>query len=156
MEHHQRKPPVHGRTQSADSIRELLSPKETSMLFSILPTAVQTRIPKLPSLSGSVRSYGLARPNYLKSKQGSGVSTPELGYISAIDLSHQGKTEDSITSSFGGSVSSDDDCLQVALSSTATKQAQMEPGGSRAGIAWKFANQGMLFFFLKHISIVLN
>ena len=139
---------LHSRTQSADSIRELLIPAEASMLFSLLPTAVQARIPRLPSIRRSVSSFPITRRKFPDSKPGSRARTPELGYTSAMVLSRPEGTgnEDEVTSYFGGSVSSDEEDMQVGATGDAINQGQgkglAEPS---TGIAWKFANQGRSF-----------
>ncbi|EPE30937.1 hypothetical protein GLAREA_03904 [Glarea lozoyensis ATCC 20868] len=143
MECRQRKPPIYNRAQSADCIREVQYSSHTSMLFSMLPVAVQARIPKLPYLGRSARDYGLSRPSSPDSKASSGSDTPELGYTSAIVLSHLGEVKNGNQSYFGGSVCSDDGDLRISASHMPPPLVHVEPGDSRTGIAWKFANQGL-------------
>ena len=118
--------------------------KEPSMLYSMLPSAVQSRLPRLPSLRRSVSMYGLAtRRKSAVSRPASGARTPE--YASAMVLSSAGalNTEDDIAGYFVESISnsSDDDVPQTSTSK-GRQPSGMELTESRSGIGWKFANQG--------------
>ncbi|KUJ17176.1 uncharacterized protein LY89DRAFT_685106 [Mollisia scopiformis] len=142
---------------STSSIRPLSAdflprPKEASMLFSILPSAVQFRLPRLPSIRRSVSMYGLAsrrksagsRPS-TGSSTSSGTRTPDVGYTSAMVLS-EGRTmmaDEDIAGYYVESVSTSDD---EGLQSKAGKERQpqrMELTEGASGIGWKFANQGL-------------
>ena len=109
--------------------------KQSSMLYSILPSAVQSRLPRLPSLRRSVSMYGLAtRRKVDSSRPGSGSRTPEMTMV----LSGARVTEE-----LGyeiESLSSDDDLANTG--STGKGRQTMELTESKSGIAWKFANQG--------------
>lgn len=110
--------------------------KQSSMLYSILPSAVQSRLPRLPSLRRSVSMYGLAtrRKGNDSSRPGSGSRTPDTAMV----LSGARVTEE-----LGyeiDSLSSDDDLTTIG--STGKRASTMELTESRSGIGWKFANQG--------------
>jgi hypothetical protein len=120
--------------------------KESSMLYSMLPTAVQSRLPRLPSLRRSVSMYGLAtRHKSADSRPTSGARTPD--YASAVVLSGSGalSTEEDIAGYFVESLStsSDEDAPQTSISK-GRQPSGMELTESRSGIGWKFANQGGL------------
>jgi hypothetical protein len=143
MEDCQREDAARSNMHSVDSTRELLAPTETSMLFSILPAALKARIPSLPSLGRPPRSCHIRRQTCPSSKPYSGASTPEHGYTSAIVLSRPDHLGERVTGYFDGSVSSDEDHLQVAAPHDGTQQSLS--GKPDTGILWKFANQGILF-----------
>lgn len=118
--------------------------KEASMLYSMLPSAVQSRLPSLPSLRRSVSMYGLAtRRKSADSRPASGARTPE--YASAMVLSGAGalSTEEDIAGYLveSLSISSDEDVPQKSTSK-GSQPLGMELTESRSGIGWKFANQG--------------
>lgn len=105
-----------------------------SLLYSILPSAVQVRLPRLLSLRRSPSMYGLTTPqksteSIPSSASSSGISTPRPGYMNAMVLS---SAVDDAGSS-GNSVSSDEE--EEAMN----KKELIE---SHSGISWKFANQG--------------
>ncbi|KAG9236811.1 hypothetical protein BJ875DRAFT_419440 [Amylocarpus encephaloides] len=140
-----RNPSLHNRTQSANSIRTPTH-SEASMLFSILPTAVQARIPKLPSLRRSVSIYGLAAMRkFPESGMNSGSRIPDLGYTSTMVLSRAGgvSQEEEISSYFGGSDSLEDGGFQIGSPLATESKRGMEVGESSTGISWKYANQGL-------------
>lgn len=126
--------------------------KEPSMLYSLLPSAVQSRLPRLLSLRRSVSMYGMARkrkPAVSRPSSGSSTSsassgsrTPEAGYTSAMVLSDSRAVavDDGLAGYFVESASSDEETLTPRK-----RRAQgqgMELSESKSGIGWKFANQG--------------
>lgn len=128
----------------------LPSHREASMLFSMLPSAVQSRLPRLPSIRRSVSMYGLAsrrkpadsRPS-TGSSTSSGTRTPDVGYTSAMVLSN-GMTmadEESARYYVESVATSDDEDLQTTTSKERQPQ-RVELTESTSGISWKFANQG--------------
>lgn len=119
--------------------------KEASMLYSMLPTAVQSRLPRLLSLRRSVSMYGSAtRRKAADSRPASGSRTPE--YASAMVLSSAGllNSEEDIAGYFveNLSTSSEEDVPQTETGK-GRQPSGMELTESRSGIGWKFANQGM-------------
>jgi len=133
--------PIRNRPLSADFAPRT---KEASMLYSMLPSAVQSRLPRLPSLRRSVSMYRLAtRRKSADSKPTSGTRTPE--YASAMVLSGGGTLngEEDIAGYFveSLSISSDEDIPQTSTGK-GRRTSGMELTESRSGIVWKFANQG--------------
>ncbi|KAL2060906.1 hypothetical protein VTL71DRAFT_8958 [Oculimacula yallundae] len=123
---------------------------EPSMLYSLLPSVVQSRLPRLPSIRRSVSMYSMARkrkPLMSRPSSGSstmsnssGMQTPDGRYTSAMVLSDTpGMTaDDGLVDYTVESASSDED-----TSSPRKKRAQgMEMSENKSGIGWKFANQG--------------
>lgn len=138
-------------TDSTDHRLSSFLPANTgpSMLYSMLPSALQSRLPRIPSLRCSVSSsvYGSgrerksadSRPTSTSSTSSasSGVRTPDVEYISAVVRGDGGITapEEHLAGYYEG-VSSDEE--------TAPKARQTsELTESKSGIGWKFANQGI-------------
>lgn len=126
----------------------LTYPKEASMLYSILPSAVQSRIPRLPSLRRSVSIYGLSkfadsRASSIGSST-SGTRTPDGAYTSAMVLSdRQAMAEEDMAGYYAESVgTSEDEALQTKASRERQPQ-RVDMTENASGIGWKFANQGM-------------
>jgi hypothetical protein len=120
-------------------------PKD-SMLYSFLPSAVQSRLPRLQSLRRSISMYGLATKRKapdLDSRPSSGTRTPELGYTSAMVLSGSAETRyDEQMDYVVESASSDEDTSRPGTGES-RQVSGMELRESTSGIGWKFANQGM-------------
>jgi len=113
-------------------------PKD-SILYSILPSAVQCRIPRLPSLRRTVSMYGLAgrqRSTELDSRPSSGYGTPEPSYTSAMVLMG-GREEEYAAESV-----SDEDTSRPSTGE-GSHPVGMGLTDLSGGINWKFANQGM-------------
>ncbi|TVY24909.1 hypothetical protein LHYA1_G005855 [Lachnellula hyalina] len=113
-------------------------PKD-SILYSILPSAVQCRIPRLPSLRRTVSMYGLAgrqRSTELDSRPSSGYGTPEPSYTSAMVLMG-GREEEYAVESV-----SDEDTSRPSTGE-GSHPVGMGLTDSSGGINWKFANQGL-------------
>jgi hypothetical protein len=124
-------------------------PKEASMLYSILPSAVQSRIPRLPSIRRSVQIYGLnskrksadSRPS-TGSSASSGTRTPDVGYTSAMVLSdRQAVADEDMAGYYVESVATSDD--EISQTKTIKERQRVELTENVSGIGWKFANQGM-------------
>jgi hypothetical protein len=95
-----------------------------SMLYSLLPSAVQNRLHRLPSVRTSVSTYGLrwrARPRSMSPAEESG----------ALVLTDLEEVRD---------CSSEDSEQGQGFGPSEGKTA--EPSETRSGIAWKFACQG--------------
>ncbi|TVY51651.1 hypothetical protein LCER1_G006161 [Lachnellula cervina] len=110
-----------------------------SILYSMLPSAVQCRIPRLPSLRRTVSMYGLVgrrRSIDLDSRPSSGSGTPEAGYTSAIVLMGE-REEEYVVESV-----SDEDTSRPSTGE-GRQLAGMELTEINSGINWKFANQGL-------------
>jgi hypothetical protein len=117
-------------------------PKQASMLYSILPSAVQSRLPRLLSLRRSVSMYGLAtRRKSAHSRPASGAQTPE--YTSAMVLSGAGalNSDDDIAGYLVESLSTSSE-EDVPQTSKGKRPPGMELTESSSGIGWKFANPG--------------
>ncbi|KAG0649211.1 hypothetical protein D0Z07_4532, partial [Hyphodiscus hymeniophilus] len=111
--------------------------KPSSMLFSMLPSAVQSRLPRLSSLRKSVSMYGLATVRRGHGSRGpwSGSRTPDMAMV----LSGARPTEE-----LGyeiDSLSSDDELTK--LDDAGMRRPMVELTESTSGIGWKFANQGL-------------
>lgn len=134
------------------------SHKETSMLFSVLPTTVQSRLPRVPSFRRTVNTgmYGLTpkrkvseSESGLGSRSTSGSSTPPPAYTSTptvvLARSEDANTATEVgTSYFTETVQSEQYGLQYGARSKPSGRPQpvMEINDTRSGIAWKSANQG--------------
>jgi hypothetical protein len=107
--------------------------EESSMLMNMLPSMVQSRMPRLPSLRRSVSMVGLkarrgfgSRPSTPPDDSQALVLTSEWASQSTMDL-----VDDS----------SGDDCEPSRLR---TRQARpVEITEQQSGISWKFASQGL-------------
>jgi len=113
------------------------------MLYSMLPSVVQSRLPRLPSLRRSVSMYGLtSREKTVESR--SGDRTPEMEYTSAMVLSGargvMSADRDEMAGYFSQQSSSDED---LAGTLSGKKRQPIELSELKSGIGWKFANQGL-------------
>lgn len=134
---------LHPRSLSADFSPP---PTDVSMLYSILPLAVKSRLPRLPSFRRSVSMYRLgtrrksadSRPSTSSS---SGSSTPGA-YTSAMVLSNLKDLNGDDKLVYYGEGSGDEN-----LSGTSTprerRASRLELTEVKSGIGWKFANQGL-------------
>ncbi|CAG8961951.1 hypothetical protein HYFRA_00013731 [Hymenoscyphus fraxineus] len=135
MEQSQRRTPFsHIRAQSADIVQSNMS---TSMLFSMLPSALQARIPRLSSLRRSVSSIALSQSSVSPTPT-TGFHTPEMGYATAMVL---GRSND-LGGEYGSGIDSDDEGLQMTTV-VASSSEEIELHENSTGISWKYANQGL-------------
>ncbi|ESZ89780.1 hypothetical protein SBOR_9840 [Sclerotinia borealis F-4128] len=121
------------------------NPKEASMLYSMLPTIVQSHLPRIPSIRSSVNIYGLVSGRKSGSTV-SGATTPgsicsssSMTLVGArTSVSSEGESMDSYFPE--ESLFSDEEIPQ------APRNRQLQIMGSsettKSGIGWKFANQG--------------
>ncbi|TGO32155.1 hypothetical protein BHYA_0346g00110 [Botrytis hyacinthi] len=117
--------------------------KEASMLYSMLPNIVQSRLPRIPSIRKTVDIYGFVSGRKCESTL-SGASTPgSLSSLSTMTLVNERSSisSDGETDSYfiDDSHSSDEDFPQPL------KNGQLQTIGlseTKSGIGWKFANQG--------------
>ncbi len=126
--------------------------QKSSMLFSMLPSAVQSRLPRLPSIRRSVSMYGLAHrsrfaPAELSTSSGgssTGSRTPDGAYTNALVLSDTRTmvTEEEVAGYFVENASSDEEST-AGFERRKRKNTMTEVAESKSGIGWKFANQGM-------------
>ena len=129
--------PNHKRPLSADCTPRTNS---HSMLLSMLPSVVQSRLPSLSSLRRHSNStygehYGSRRKSV--SAPGSGSRTPIAGLGNVMVLSSAKLDEDSYMT----------ECLSDEGSSTPSTidyQRSQCVADENNGIEWKFANQGIL------------
>lgn len=117
-------------------------PKSSSMLYSMLPSVVQSRLPKLPSLQRSASMYGsMHRPKSAGSScPSSGSWTPETGYGHTMVWSGAKSEEELYFAESGIEMSEEEDILHMDRRKRPQSVALKE---SKSGIGWKFANQGM-------------
>ncbi|KAI9642161.1 hypothetical protein NHQ30_008963 [Ciborinia camelliae] len=118
--------------------------KEVSMLYSMLPSIVQSRLPRIPSIRSSVNIYGLVSGRKSESTI-SGASSPESIWSSSTMTLTGGQTSTSsdgeITDSYfpEESLFSDEDTALAPRN----KQLQLTKlSETKSGIGWKFASQG--------------
>ena len=106
------------------------------MFYSMLPSAVQSRLPRLPSLRRSVSMYGLStRPKGIDYRgPGSGNRTPDMAMV----LSGTRVTGE-LTYEIESSSSEED---PANIRSMGKGRQTMELTESSSGIGWKFASQG--------------
>ncbi|KAF7923729.1 uncharacterized protein EAE98_007547 [Botrytis deweyae] len=117
--------------------------KAASMLYSMLPHIVQSRLPRIPSIRKSVDIYGFVSGRKSESTL-SGASTP--GFLSSSSTMTLVNERSSISSDgetdsyfLDDSHSSDEDFPKLL------KNGQLQTIGlseTKSGIGWKFANQG--------------
>jgi hypothetical protein len=125
--------------------------KNTSVLMTMLPAIVRSRLPRIPSIRRSVSMYGLANRHKISSggsRHSSGRSstsswTPDAGIANAMVLSDTRNLieEEETTDYFFESASSDDECT-TGFRASKGKNLEMEVLENNSGIGWKFANQG--------------
>lgn len=115
------------------------------MFFSLLPSAVKSRLPRMPSIRRSVSMYGMA--SIRRKCNSSGSTTPETegGYTSAMVLSGGSRAlvstnEDEMAEYYIEGISSEDDQSQAPTPKT---RQSMDISESKSGISWKYANQGL-------------
>jgi hypothetical protein len=110
--------------------------EKASLLYSVLPKIVRTRIRRLPALRRSISQFALETDSSSSSPSSSrrtsrlysDVSTPPPGYQSRISLSEPASDTEG-----------DDELQMRPLSSCSS----IGPVDNDSGIIWKFANQGM-------------
>jgi len=115
-----------------------------SSLFSVLPSAVQNRLPRLPSIRRSVSMYGVASKG--KRKGGATIisRTPPVEYASAVVLSGSREVSaDRVKDEYLG------DSNDGRPSSSGFVSQSVEPSESKTGIVWKFANQGAYHLIIR-------
>lgn len=124
------------RPLSADCIE----PAENSMLYAMLPSAVQSRLPRLPSLRKSVSIYAVAVSRKSRNDAASRPSTPPPGYTSATALSRSDMMDSRVVemSEFYATQQ-----LEHNLGASKTQSQPLEMSEVQSGIGWKFANQGI-------------
>lgn len=125
------------RPSSADSTPP---PKSSSMLYSMFPSALQSR---LPSLRRSTSMYGLTpRPKSADSSGGSsGSRTPEAGYGNAMIWSRPRSDEELYFTESSVEMSEGED---IAQTDKKRRRQTVVLEESKSGIGWKFASQGII------------
>lgn len=120
--------------------------QEASLLYTMLPTIVQSRLPRLPSIRGSVNIYGLMGGRKSESSL-YGADTP--GSISSSSTMTLVGAQTSVSSD-GESTESyyqeeslfSDEEIPLSLRSRPLQTVAITE--SKSGIVWKFANQGLI------------
>ena len=113
----------------------------TSTLYTMLPSIIQNRIPKLPSIRRSVSDFH-GRSNHARttsmSTQNSGSETPSPTYTS-----RQGSATPNgwLTSMMDVEESNDASTYDRPISSSSTLPV-FNSSETESGINWKYANQG--------------
>ena len=113
----------------------------TSTLYTMLPSIIQNRIPKLPSIRRSVSGFH-GRSNYARttsmSAQNNGSETPSPTYTSK-----QGSVTPNgwLTSMMDVEESNDASTYDRPISSSSTLPV-FNSSETESGINWKYANQG--------------
>lgn len=104
--------------------------RQSSMLYSMLPSAVQNRLPRLPSLRRSVSAYGATGKGKSKSAPNSPPKT------------RPGTPDE--TEAYGAVVLRESTTAALALerSSETERRRALEVTEQSSGIGWKFAGQG--------------
>ncbi|APA09136.1 hypothetical protein sscle_04g039060 [Sclerotinia sclerotiorum 1980 UF-70] len=118
--------------------------KEASMLYSMLPTIVQSRLPRIPSIRSSVNLYGLVSGR--KSEEiVSGATTPGSIFSSSATTLIGARSSVSIDEESTDSYFTEESLLSDEDFPQATKNRQLkmiELSETKSGIGWKFASQG--------------
>lgn len=115
------------------------TPKDSSMLLSMLPSAVRGRLPRLPSLRRSVSLYGLKGRNRTKSQPGTPPNEDTAMVLSRSSIGDAG-TGIMRTNIFIEDSEDDRDVMGKCQRRT------MELTEGKSGIGWKFAGQGKIVF----------
>ncbi|PQE20113.1 glutathione-dependent formaldehyde-activating enzyme protein [Rutstroemia sp. NJR-2017a BBW] len=111
--------------------------RESSMLYSLLPNVVQSRLPRIPSIRSSVGLQGIGKA------ASTGTTTPEPGYPPA-SLYGAGQTTASSDGGESGSYFADETLYsEEDIPRTKARRELLELPETKTGIAWKFANQGL-------------
>ncbi|EKD19707.1 hypothetical protein MBM_01659 [Drepanopeziza brunnea f. sp. 'multigermtubi' MB_m1] len=117
------------------------------MIYSMLPSVVQSRLPRLPSIRRSVSTHGFRQvrqwieslPSSKSStlSPSSGIRTPDAGYTSALVLNEGRETgvEEQLIGYFEQASSDEEAAPKTRMT------LEMTEGND--GIVWKFANQGL-------------
>ena len=120
---------------------------QSSMLFNILPSVVQSRLPQLPSIRRSASAYGSTRWKSPSGAPSSGSQTPEMGCTSTMVLrdlpdgvSSDGEEMEGYFVEQASSV--EDLSIENTPSQTPRSRQTIDASESKSGIGWKFANQG--------------
>ena len=143
--------PSHPRSSSADSS---LRPKSPSMLYSILPSAVKSRLPGLPLLRRSSSTYGLTTPRIADpSHPSSGLRAPDSTLAGAM-LWSSPEVEGNLYFAERGVETSEEEAI-AQMDKMKYRQA-MILNENRSGIGWKFASQGIYYLLLSLISCLAN
>lgn len=109
---------------------------ESSMLYSLLPNVVQSRLPRIPSIRSSVGLHGTRK------SASTGTTTPEPAYQPAI-VYGVGQTMAASDGEETGSYFADE--TLYSEEDMARAQMRRELLGlpeTKSGITWKFAKQG--------------
>lgn len=117
-------------------------PKSSSMLYAMLPSVVQSRLPTLPSLRRPASMYG-SRPRPKSadtSQQSSGSRTPDAGFGNAMVWSGEKAVEEFYLTEGSADMSEEDD---MARTDRRTRRQAVFLEEHKSGIGWKFANQGI-------------
>lgn len=133
------------RPLSADFAACPLVTCKESVLYSMLPSVVQSRLPRIPSLRRSVSMYGVARRKlYLsKSTPTSRPNTPPDEYDTAITLkaiAADGKRSE--ISQYYAEVSSEEEDQRGRLGGRGSTTKNPTVTEDKSGIGWKYAGQG--------------
>ncbi|KAL3421202.1 hypothetical protein PVAG01_07647 [Phlyctema vagabunda] len=122
--------------------------RDSSTILSLLPAAVKSRLPRMPSIRQSVSTYGITRhSNVSVSAPTSGTSTPGAPYASAMVLTRRSRaltTTDGqdIREYYADGMSSED---EAALPKQRRKAQPAEISETKSGVNWKYASQGLNF-----------
>lgn len=130
----------HSGASFADSLSR---PQSPSMLYSMIPSAVKSRLPKLPSIRRSASMYGLKpRPKSADSSCPSSGSTTPRTILGSSMVWSGARAEGELYFAGGIEASEDEDATQVDKRNFQQHEVLDE---TRSGIGWKFANQGTYY-----------
>lgn len=121
-------------------------PQSPSMLYSMIPSAVKSRLPKLPSLRRSASMYGITtRPKSADpSCSSSGSTTPGAAFGSAMVWSGARAEGDLFFTEESMETSEEEDATQVDRKKPRPNVVLDE---NKSGVGWKFAKQGISYYF---------
>lgn len=123
--------------------------QESSVFYSILPSVIQSRLPRLPSIRRSASMYGFPRRRRISplSTPSSGTRTPDLDYNGAMVLVGQEENIAEYTADTSSTSSEEDGSSHIALDIGQRRRRQdMKWSENKSRIEWKFVNQGMAVY----------
>lgn len=123
-------------------------PRKPSMIYNVLPVALQSRVPAIPSLRRAIsdfRGRTVPEKNDFDVAESTPPTTPPPGYTtrptSAISSGGYNSNRNSLVSS-DGDTAVHDDVFERPESAYSTPPTFCI-SETRTGINWKYANQGM-------------
>ncbi|KAI9741414.1 MAG: hypothetical protein M1818_004220 [Claussenomyces sp. TS43310] len=131
------------RPLSADFASYVPAPSQESMLYSMLPAAVQSRLPRIPSLRRSVNMYGSATRTSKRATT-SRPDTPPDDYRCAVVLrSATSNVKGGDVVDYYAEQTSEEEEDSGRFMSNRSERQGIDVTEGKSGIGWKYAGQGL-------------